>query len=367
MANKGQQKKRKVAHKGPLSLRPAEVAARQGTTTRRPSLMPTVPSPTGPTRSAFAPIPRLGDPGPEYDKAALANGRDGDWLPPKASKPGPTLHLNPNPPAATRRPAPAAAEVAVAAKSPRAGLSRNTKIAGGVLVGTAAAGGAVALHRRRQRSAAMSKALINPFEDVVVFGKAYKTSFFPQSSSRAAALVPTGKHLGHGNRLGHFRGTGVSPQGTGLRRYTTKTVGLRQGPFGKADNGSAGRQAAGTMWPGLHGAIAGRPGRKRQAMGNELGGGALGSLPGTAAGLTGAGMLAHGVAKPGKDGGNTLITAEGKLSRKGKVGGGLLLGGLAASQLGAGVGAHQGTRRASRQGHYNSKIPAGASHGSRID
>ena len=113
----------------------------------------------------------------------------------------------------------------------KTGLSRGTKIAAGALVATAAAGGAYALHRRHQRSKAVTKNLINPFEDVVVFGKAYKTSFFPQSSSRSAALVPTGKHLGHGNRLGHFRGTGVSPQGTGLRKYTTNVVGLKQGPF----------------------------------------------------------------------------------------------------------------------------------------
>jgi hypothetical protein len=91
--------------------------------------------------------------------------------------------------------------------------------------------------------------LINPFEEVVVFGKALPLE--PMSSTPLRALVPTGKHVGHANRL--VRVTGRASGGkatrlerytnghgggkaTRLERYTTSPHGLKQGPFGKAMN-----------------------------------------------------------------------------------------------------------------------------------
>lgn len=108
----------------------------------------------------------------------------------------------------------------------------------GALIGAGAAatlgGGAYLVHRSRQRSKAVSKNLINPFEEVVVFGKAYPVVWPAQGSTRVAALVPTGKNVGTANNLGHWKGRATGGPATKLERYTTKPRGQRQGPFGKA-------------------------------------------------------------------------------------------------------------------------------------
>lgn len=71
--------------------------------------------------------------------------------------------------------------------------------------------------------------IINPFEEIVVFGK--KLPLEPMSSTRIRALKPTGKHLGHGLDLTHVRGRASGGRATKLERYTTTPKGLRQGPF----------------------------------------------------------------------------------------------------------------------------------------
>ena len=73
--------------------------------------------------------------------------------------------------------------------------------------------------------------IINPFEELVVFGK--RLPLEPLSSTIIGALHPTGKHVGHGQDLGHFRGPKSGGRAGHLERYTTKVVGQRQGPFGK--------------------------------------------------------------------------------------------------------------------------------------
>jgi len=124
------------------------------------------------------------------------------------------------------------------------GGTKAGKIASGAVIGGALVGGGYLIHRSRKAAKATmarsgrtktmaSKALINPFEQVVVFGKAYDVSFFPQSSTRIRALVPTGAHVGHGQKLGHYRGKNTSPRTNVLRHYTGHGKGLRQGPFSK--------------------------------------------------------------------------------------------------------------------------------------
>lgn len=73
--------------------------------------------------------------------------------------------------------------------------------------------------------------IINPFEELVVFGK--KLPLEPVSSTRIGALLRTGKHLGHGQDLGHFRGTKSGGRAGHLERYTTSPRGLKSGPFKK--------------------------------------------------------------------------------------------------------------------------------------
>ena len=110
--------------------------------------------------------------------------------------------------------------------------------------------------------------LINPFEETVVFGKAYRTPADATSSRVVPALRPTGRHLGHGLDLKHVTnsGGGGGPA-TRLERYKGKGKGLRQGPFGKAaedyyEPPSAGRIALGTFFGPFHSAVAGREGRE---------------------------------------------------------------------------------------------------------
>lgn len=71
--------------------------------------------------------------------------------------------------------------------------------------------------------------IVNPFEELVVFGK--KLPLEPVSSTIIGALRPTGRHLGHANDLGHFTGGTQGGPATRLERYTTSPKGLRQGPF----------------------------------------------------------------------------------------------------------------------------------------
>lgn len=115
----------------------------------------------------------------------------------------------------------------------RAGVKAR-KIAGGVLLGGAVLGGGYALHRHLTKGKPVTKSLINPFEEVIVFGKAYTVVEPIPRSTRIRALVPTGGHVGHGNALGHYRGGGPAITRTQLQTYNGNGKGLRQGPFGKA-------------------------------------------------------------------------------------------------------------------------------------
>jgi hypothetical protein len=104
----------------------------------------------------------------------------------------------------------------------------------------------------------------------------------------------------------------------------------------KADEpkASAGRQVLGTVFPGGHGAIAGRKGKKLRAAGNEMGGSIAGSTVGAGA--------AYGI---------------GRALRGGAIKNRRAAAGLAAvgGALGAGggyAGASLGTTRAQRKGYY---------------
>ena len=71
--------------------------------------------------------------------------------------------------------------------------------------------------------------IINPFEELVVFGK--KLPLEPQRSTIIAALRPTGRHVSHANDLTHVRGVASGGAATKLERYTTSVRGLHPGPF----------------------------------------------------------------------------------------------------------------------------------------
>jgi hypothetical protein len=90
-------------------------------------------------------------------------------------------------------------------------------------------------HAQPQKKDAMSKNLVNPYEEVVVFGKAYPVALPVSSATTIRALVPTGSHVGHGNDLKVVRNSrGHGGRRAGLEHYTAKPKGLKQGPFGKA-------------------------------------------------------------------------------------------------------------------------------------
>jgi len=121
----------------------------------------------------------------------------------------------------------------VVAKPTARHLGRNVAIG----AGAAAAAGTTGylIHRNHQRKNAMSKNLVNPFEEVVAFGKAYKVALPVPGATRIRALVPTGGHVGHGNALTHVRhGSGGGRNATKLEVYRHTPKGQRSGPFGKA-------------------------------------------------------------------------------------------------------------------------------------
>jgi hypothetical protein len=99
--------------------------------------------------------------------------------------------------------------------------------------------------------------------------------------------------------------------------------GVEDGRISKAERkpASGGRTAAGMLFPGYHGALVGKPGKKLRSVGNELGGNIGGGLVGATAGR----LIARKNPAVG-----TMIGAQA---------GGLTGGGL-------------GTRRAHRRGYY---------------
>lgn len=74
--------------------------------------------------------------------------------------------------------------------------------------------------------------LINPFEEPMSFGKAATTP--PQSSTTIRALVPTGRHVGHGQDLTHVRGPKSPASGTLLEHYRGKKTKQVVQPVGKS-------------------------------------------------------------------------------------------------------------------------------------
>lgn len=78
--------------------------------------------------------------------------------------------------------------------------------------------------------------LVNPFEQVVVFGKAYSTQSVLHGTNVVTlrSLVPTGKHVGTGNNLVHASGPKKGGPATKLEHY-------RKGKVGKAAGSTVGR------------------------------------------------------------------------------------------------------------------------------
>lgn len=117
------------------------------------------------------------------------------------------------------------------------GLSTGSKIGLGVAgAGTLAAGG-YAIHRARSRKKVdMAKTLINPYEEVVVFGKAVALPV-PSAVRIRTPNLNSGSHRGNALALVRIRNArGGGGPATALEHYTTSTKGGRQGPFGHKGN-----------------------------------------------------------------------------------------------------------------------------------
>jgi hypothetical protein len=119
--------------------------------------------------------------------------------------------------------------------------------------------------------------------------------------------------------------------------------GVERGEISKAEKkATGGRRLTGIMFPGMHGAVAGKKGKKLKAAGNELGGYAAGTA------------ASYGINRAISP---AVINAAGKGNSKKAIalGGAAALGGMA-----AGVGATDyGVRRAQRKGHFK-KQPKGS-------
>lgn len=104
------------------------------------------------------------------------------------------------------------------------GGKRGALIAGGV----AAAGGVGAgVHHQ------MRKSLVNPFEEVVAFGKAYPVALPVQRAVRVRALLPTGAHVSHVNDLHVIRHSGHGGRRAGLEHYSKGLFGRAAGKMPK--------------------------------------------------------------------------------------------------------------------------------------
>lgn len=115
-----------------------------------------------------------------------------------------------------------------ARKVVRLGGGTHVDLKRGLIIGGIAGAGAGAylIHQRsknkeKEKTVTASKNLVNPYEEVVVFGKAYPVALPVPRSTTIRALVPTGSHVGHGNALVHVRNSkGGGGRATKLERYT---------------------------------------------------------------------------------------------------------------------------------------------------
>jgi hypothetical protein len=74
----------------------------------------------------------------------------------------------------------------------------------------------------------MALNLVDPFAEVVVFGKAYPVAWPPPGATSVKALLPTGRHVSHANALLHVRNSrGGGGKATRLEHYTGKKSGGR--------------------------------------------------------------------------------------------------------------------------------------------
>ena len=111
-------------------------------------------------------------------------------------------------------------------------LSRRALIPVAAGAATLGAGGGYALHQHR-KSRKVEKTLINPFEETVVFGKAYPIAWPPQGETVIRALVPTGRHVSHANKLTHVKGRNSQPTNR-LKHVRRKGKGGGLGTVGKS-------------------------------------------------------------------------------------------------------------------------------------
>ena len=87
---------------------------------------------------------------------------------------------------------------------------------GAIIAGAAGATGLAAAGAHHH----MSKSLVNPFEEVVAFGKAYPVALPVARAVRVRALLPTGGHVSHANDLKVYRGRRSGGPATKLEHYS---------------------------------------------------------------------------------------------------------------------------------------------------
>jgi hypothetical protein len=134
-----------------------------------------------------------------------------------------------------------------------------------------------------------------------------------------------------GGNVGAGVGTALAHDAGHYKPVRTRKSLVEVAKASERKKASPGRQALGAFFPGIHGAVAGRDGRKAKAAGNEIGGNLLGSVPG-----------------------RVMTRAAGAAAGRGKVTAalGLAAGGNVATGAGSLGGGLVGTRRAQREGHY---------------
>jgi hypothetical protein len=114
-----------------------------------------------------------------------------------------------------------------------------------------------------------------------------------QAGEGGNAIAKAGKHAKSGRLVArsvegnHLTKTGAALTGVAAAGGVIGAAASRNRKVAKADQSkpSRGRLAAGTLFPGFHGAIAGKKGRKLGATGVELGSGVAGSVAGSLVGL----------------------------------------------------------------------------------
>ena len=202
-------------------------------------------------------------------------------------------------------------------------ISFRGGLVAGSLGGTAASAAVHSpkIYQNNKKAEQLSKSRSTLITDVgTAAGKTRKYPGFHAGRFAGGAAVGAGATYGLGSSELHASKMNLGRAQTNKKRRDTIAA-KKNGSLTVAKQqkkASGGRLAAGYLFPGTHGAVAGKKGHKLRAAGNEVGGTIGGSLAGGIAGAA----LTHGKATS------------------------------AGAAIGSGAGAVAGTARAQKQGHF---------------